>query len=248
MRTTHKPRADALLNELATLYMEKKPFLGHYAWHWEEERWHEMLVCALVSAGASPEQARSAVRIFDQLKMADPGSMARADEGMTQNVLARQGLDHKQVNLAVQTLTQTAKTCMDSWAGKPHLFLREMSKRWVITLSESFGRFGMSHGRAELLSTLWLQNVCNAPLLASNLPAVRAFCKDAGTTVGELIEAADSVGLNVAILDELLLMRLEHSDRPAVRMKTGRQKKVGRSRPTSRRARGGEAAAQSRRP
>ena len=212
---TEQTRAESLLIDLAALYMEGNPFLGHYAWHWEEERWHEMLVCALVSSGATPEQARSAVHIFNEFQMADPISIAEANEDDTQlirKVLVRLGLPDNHADAAVSVLNQTAKTCLVQWSGKPQLFLREMAQRCVEALTAHFVACGMGATQAEMLSTLWLQNVSNAPILASKSAAVMAFCKEAGIDARELIEAADTVGLNVAILDELMLMRQQQPD------------------------------------
>jgi hypothetical protein len=138
--------------------------------------------------------------------------------------LGRLGLTRTRAEAAVQVLSQTANACLVNWAGKPQLFLREMAEQWVAALAKRFHASGMSNARAKRLSTLWLQNVSNAPILASDSPAVKAFCREAGIDASELIEAADTIGLNVAILDELMLMRHQQIDGPINRSERAKSK------------------------
>jgi hypothetical protein len=211
-------QVDALLENLATLYLDGNPYLGHYAWPWEEDRYLEMLVCALISTGISPEQSRAIVHILNELQIAGPRSLSESEDEAVQvirQVLRRMGLTPDQVGASSRALHQTAATCIADWDGKPHVFLRREAERGVKTLAERFVASGMQATQAEALSTLWLQNVCNAPVLAVRGKAVMEYCKEIGIDASQLVKAADHVGLNVAIIDELLLMRQQETDSAA---------------------------------
>jgi hypothetical protein len=205
-------RAEGLLTQLAELYMEGNPYLGHYAWHWEEERWHELLVCALISAGFAPDLARSVIHILTPLGLSTPAVLANADKGAVRtirDVLSRIGIADESATAALRALQQTAHVCVAEWNGRPQMLLRQMAEQWAQTLTKQLHDSGMDADMARTLSVLWLQNVANAPLLASTSSAVKEFCRDAGIDEHDLIAAADHVGLNVAILDELMLLRQE---------------------------------------
>jgi hypothetical protein len=111
--------------------------------------------------------------------------------------------------VALRTIRQTAEVCMKQWGGKPQVFLRHIAEAWANDLTDKLNRAGMAKSMAHTLSVLWLQNVVSAPLLAGRSPAVQAFCRNEGVTEQELVEAADHVGLNIAVLDEILAMHHE---------------------------------------
>ncbi len=202
-------RAEELLVHLAKLYIDGNDFTGHYAWRWEEERWHELLVCALVSSGAHPSAARSAIEILKQLHLDGARALCEGDSETTsqiQGIFARLGLDER---AALNCLQQVAQVCMKQWGGLPQVFLRKMGEEAASALTTQLSASGMKSDTAHTLAVLWLQNVCNAPLLASNSPSVQAFCREVAIDHSELIRAADHVGLNVAIIDELIALRDE---------------------------------------
>src|SRR5712692_4382926 len=152
------------------LYIDGNDFTGHYAWRWEEERWHELLVCALVSSGAHPSAARSAIEILKQLHLDGARALCEGDSETTsqiQGIFARLGLDER---AALNCLQQVAQVCMKQWGGLPQVFLRKMGEEAASALTTQLSASGMKSDTAHTLAVLWLQNVCNAPLLASNSP------------------------------------------------------------------------------
>jgi hypothetical protein len=65
---------------------------------------------------------------------------------------------------------------------------------------------GISDDETRRIFTFWLQKVMNIPVLLL-APEVSEFCKKHEISAAELIEAADNLDLNVAILDELLKLQ-----------------------------------------
>ncbi len=223
-------RTEELLAHLAKLYVDGNDFTGHYAWRWEEERYHELLVCALVSSGAQPSTARSAIDILKQLHLDGGATLCEGDAETTAQILsifARLGLDER---AALKCLQQVAQVCVKQWDGMPQVFLRKMGEEAVGALTTHLSAAGMKSSTAHTIAVLWLQNVCNVPLLASNSPSVQTFCREIAIDHTDLVRAADCVGLNVAIIDELIALRdeaREHSG--ATRSSKRSTKKMAKS-------------------
>ena len=65
---------------------------------------------------------------------------------------------------------------------------------------------GIQDRSAAKTAVLWLQNVANAPILLPEDQYVQDFCKDHRLSEQELVDTADRLGLNVAVLDDLLAL------------------------------------------
>jgi hypothetical protein len=208
-RSKVRLRRDDLLKRLAALYIEAEPYLGHYAWHWETERWHEMIVCALVSSGCTPELARESVQVMKHMQLDTPETLVALSEENTtlvKYVFTRSGMSVEQSEQSIQAIGMAAAVCAKRWKGKPQIFLRKMTQMAANELAGDLRSEGMNQELANNLAVLWLQNVVSAPLLADSSPVIKAFCLSEGATHRELIDAMDHVGLNAAVLDEVLTL------------------------------------------
>lgn len=234
MKHSHKVLGNSeILERLATLYVEAEPYLGHYAWPWEEERWHEMIVCAIISAGCSPELARLSLQVLTHMQLDSPAALNQlTDRNVTtiKEVFAHSGMSAQEVDRSIAALRVAAALCMKRWGGKPQVFLRKIADSAAKDLTRELQSEGMTPSDADTLATLWLQNVISAPLLAVSSAGVKDFCLSEGITPGQLLDAADHVGLNVAVLDEVLAL---HHDARTANGATAEKSKINRHAPPS---------------
>ena len=162
--------------------------------------------------GWPPMLARSAVQIMNQLGVADPHFVAdgnaEPNERTIADILARLGGPAELcLSTALLSLRQVAQLCCSSWEGKPQRFLRKIADHWALDLAAEFERSGMAAEQADALSVLWLQNVTNAPILSSQSAGFRRFIASHAVSEDDVLDAADQIGINVAVLDELMHLR-----------------------------------------
>lgn len=206
------PNREQLEDVLITLYQKRRPDLPVYPWEHEAERWGEMVKCMLVAAGLEPRVARIASETFGRLEIDSPEALASADQDrqtFLQHALTSLGADSETSRRAVLAIVAFARVAQKSWGGHVQVFLREQGRRTAETLSSLFEDQGINPRMAKKAAVLWLQNVANAPLLLDDDPYVMEFCARNKTNLMELIEAADKLDLNVAVLDDLLAVDAE---------------------------------------
>ena len=203
--------------------------LEQHHWLWETSRWHELVFCLLLRLG-QPELeiglARSLVNMLaalEMLRVETLAGLALADEGpnFTQpdlilmvRLLERAGLNPEKARVAVTTLCQAALGLQQQHGGKVQRYLRHYGQHMLDELGEHFFLSQMRNEDVRYAFTHWLQNVLNMPLPISD-PAVGEFCKEQGVTVDELVQAADELDLNLALLDDLIVETNKLELRPA---------------------------------
>jgi hypothetical protein len=74
----------------------------------------------------------------------------------------------------------------------------------VRELQSALKNIGVSSDTAAKIAVLWLQNVADLPILLPGDIYIQSFCEDHKLSPRKLIEAADRLGLNVGLLDDLL--------------------------------------------
>ena len=86
---------------------------------------------------------------------------------------------------------------------------------------------GVGEKESRKTAVLWLQNVANIPILLPEDDHIRDFCKKHKITKEELVDSADRLDLNVAVLDDLLALEASagESSRPTPRQKRAKAAK-----------------------
>jgi hypothetical protein len=74
----------------------------------------------------------------------------------------------------------------------------------------SFSKLG--HNAERRILTRWLQNALEMPIPLSN-NEVQSFCKKYKCTVQQLVDAADTLDINVAIVDDLIKLHMLQGNR-----------------------------------
>ena len=206
--TTH----DKLEAALVQLYEEKRGSLDSYPWELEEARWDEFVLSMLIGLGIDAGLARRAVQILSSLELSSVDALAdKEQEQLVRGILEQIGVPEATSTRTVNLLQAAAVTTRKRWGGHIQCFLREQGLRMAKDLAAVLQQAGLQEAPAMRAATLWLQNVANLPILLSGDPHIRRFCAQNGVSEEELLESADRLGLNVAVLDDLLTVAAQAS-------------------------------------
>jgi len=192
---------------LIKLYHEHRPSLTAYPWEWEEDRWAELIKCSTVAMGLSPNAAAVLVEVLSRLQLASVSDLADADDATLQLISAivtRIGGDPAITANVANALRSLARGIRSEWDGHIQRFLRRHNLAMIEELASHLHGFGLERPTAVRAATLWLQNVSNAPVLMDD-ERVRKFRERFNVSKEDLIEEADKLGVNLAVLEDLLV-------------------------------------------
>jgi hypothetical protein len=210
--------AATLREHLARLVAYYADELAEAEWSSETERWHELILALLHRCDPELDfgRVRLAGEVLAQLGACDARELARLDsEGGEQQIVLRRVLRHHgfsdaATDRAVAVLARAGRAVSEHWDGKLQLFLSEHGERMVAALTERFAGAELADEELRYALVLWLQNTLNLPLSLDH-PAVVDVRQRFGASSGDLMAAADELGLNVAIVDDLIVLG-EHDD------------------------------------
>jgi hypothetical protein len=216
-----RPQLEAL-EDLREFILERWQADGaspeQYPWIWEGARWQELAFCLIARLGApdlDADAARSAAEMLSRLGLlriealaalaAEGGEADRShpDAAFMVQLLERVGAAPERAQAIVTTLAQAGWGLEEHHGGKVQRYLRRYGEAILRELGETFSFSRMSDEDVRYAFTHWLQNVLNMPLPMSD-PNVRRLCQERGITVEALVEVADGLDLNLALLDDIL--------------------------------------------
>jgi hypothetical protein len=190
--------------------------LGVYEWASETSRWNELVaVLASEVCDRSKDDMMELTKYLADLGHLDIPKLAEIDvrgnkidreneeAGKIIDAFKRKDLSEEQALKVLLPLCQIAKKLSSDFGGKIQLCLRSYGETMLREALALFPLQGISEDEARLIFTAWLQKVTNMPLLLL-APEVSEFCRKHEISIAELIEAADNIDMNVAIVDELL--------------------------------------------
>jgi hypothetical protein len=216
-KPTNVHKAEYLLK--AMLFdTEKAAQLSAYAWASESSRWNE-LVTILASQGCDlpDEDLRELTKYLSDLGHLDIQRLAGirlvgdqvdpSDEEARKivQVFKRKKVPEKQALQILLQLCQMAASLVSNFGGKIQIYLRSSGEAMLKQAPKLFPLQGISSAATRRIFARWFQKVMNMPVLLQDA-AVSNFCKKNDISVAELVEAADNINLNLAIVDELLAL------------------------------------------
>lgn len=194
--------------------MESQP------WAMEEERWAELVFSVIAELTDLPEDAIRecveellAIGLLSISQLARPNidkagaayhrrvAQAIEDAGVSQDVSV-------QVTQAVHEIAVGLQTHFDGYLQR---YLRHYGEMMLADLEKWFEIKAITNAEVQNAFCYWLQNALLMPLSNIDGP-VKAFCEDLAASPAELIEAADQLGANLSLLDDLLLLRWKAAD------------------------------------
>ncbi len=202
--------------ELRRLAIRHAQTLANFPWPLARDRYLELVFALLTRVTTIPEAAvRQVVEDLDALDLLDVDTLAVAREDPADpdpaattarrihGVLVERGWSDEDARRGVRVGCQLARSLSDRHAGDVQHYVRSYADRM---LDESMSNFNVDAlSEAELRAGLayWLQDVFNMPVHL-NSANTEAFCRKVNATDEQVIAAAERVGIDVAVLDDIL--------------------------------------------
>jgi hypothetical protein len=189
---------------------------GH-VWASEGDRWAELVFALLTCVTSVPHPVVRA--LADQLNDAgllEVGALAEIQQakgqGAPPDVHARSiveclqegGFAQEEARRGLEAMCEAALSLQQHFDGKVQRYLRRYGEQMIGELDGFFHFTTLDADAVRAAFSYWLQNVLNMPL-----PLVDERVTEARQRVGlrldELVEAADELGINVALVDDVVL-------------------------------------------
>jgi hypothetical protein len=214
-----KPERVAVLEgRIREIYEEYRHLLPtEYKWEDESGRWTELVYC--IFAELTEHSYRDARRLANSLAdlnlldVEDLAGIPIMDDGMVNpdnsrirtitDILEANGVAEDDVKKSLSAICKVAQAIQDNYDGKIQKFLRKYGHEIVNEFDSHVSFSEVDKGTQSRILVKWIQNTLCMPLAFSNVYTAR-FCERKGASYWELAEAADNLGINGAMLDDLL--------------------------------------------
>ena len=217
-KETRLEKVAALETLIRDIYKEYRHLLpADYRWEDESSRWTELVYC--IFAELTKHSYRDARRLANNiadlnlLAVEDLAGIPIMDDGMVNpdnsrvrtitDILKSNGVSEDEINRSLSAICKVAQAIQENYDGKVQKFLRKYGRDIVNEFDSHVSFSEVSRGTQSRILVKWIQNTLAMPLAFSNVYTVR-FCENEDVTYWELAEAADNIGINAAVLDDLL--------------------------------------------
>lgn len=197
---------------LYDLIEEYQPSFEKYQWPRESMRWKELVFCILETL-SSREIAEKAVNALSELdlvnieKLSPKHGSARKTSllkhELIQDILQEAGFESGTAKQALNALVEIAEIVQTKYGGKVQRLLRKEGEQMIRNITSFFTFHTLEEQLTRRIIIKWLQDVLNLPIYRET-EGSKAFLVETNTTVAELVDAADDLDINIAIVDDLL--------------------------------------------
>jgi hypothetical protein len=198
---------------ISALYDAGTQHLADYPWEFESDRWAEFVCCALVVGhGLPPAAVKESVHSLVRLKLLSVKGLATSsakERTFIAHVFNKHGCEMPVAVQICSTIVAIARAVQDKWDGHLQRLLRAHGEKMSSDLQTMLSATGIGEKESKKIAVLWLQNVANIPILLPEDPHVEQFCHDHGIAHAALVDAADRLDLNVAVLDDLMALEAQ---------------------------------------
>lgn len=211
------------LRKLITRYSD---FFAYHQWPSEHERWVELIFALVTRISKKPEsEIRYIVEELDDIGLLDIEELSnvqkagndidfnspfakRVFESLLESRLigdgsTMSGFTREESKSSLLVISEAAKSLTENSDGKIQKYLRKYGQQMVDEFSDSFSFSGIDKKDLENAITYWLQNVLNMPIHLKT-ESIDTFCKDHQISNEELVNVADSLDINIALLDDMI--------------------------------------------
>jgi len=217
-KDTEPERVAVLEDRIKEVYAEYRHLLPtDYKWEDESTRWTELVYC--IFAELTEHSYRDARRLangiadLNLLEVKDLAGIPIMDDGMVNpdnsrirtitDILKTNGITEDDIRKSLSAICKVAQAISENYDGKIQKFFRKYGQEIVDEFDSHVSFAEVSKGTQSRILVKWIQNTLCMPLAFSNVYTVR-FCEKEGANHWELAEAADNLGINGAMLDDLL--------------------------------------------
>jgi len=206
----HKATSEAAFELRNALLVEAVETTFAEAWLWEVDRWKELVFALLSRIVSIPEDdVRELTERLLDLELLDVGELAKLSKEVDEpighrltNVMAEWGVAGEEARIAVTTIAEAARGLSDHYGGKIQRYLRHYGELMLDELGGTFTFTAIKSDAVGEAFTYWLQNVLDMPVSLVD-ESVRGFCDGKGFSPVDLIEAADEIDMNLALVDDV---------------------------------------------
>jgi hypothetical protein len=208
-------------DQLRSFVMEQWPAyasqLNRFQWPRETERWHELVFCVVLRIGhpiVEADVARRVVNIMVDLNLLDIDTLASSiakggkpdkknpDVDLMHNIMKRAGIGDQKASNIIETTCRIASVLKKQYGGKIQKYLRTYGEKMLDETGSQFNLENLRMADVRYIFSLWLQNVLNMPILLSE-PALDDICTAFHANLDDLVNVADELDLNLALLDDM---------------------------------------------
>lgn len=217
-KDTKPERVAALEVHIGNIYAQYRHLLpADYRWEDEHSRWNELVYC--IFAELTDHSYRDARSLSDKifglnlLELDDLADVQIMEDGKVDpnnprirtvsEILSINGIEQSDIDKSLSAICKVAQSIQENYDGKIQKFLRKYGEEIVNEFDSHVSFSEVDRGTQSRILVKWIQNTLAMPLAFSNIYTVK-FCQKQGVTYVELAEAADNIGLNGSVLDDLL--------------------------------------------
>jgi len=207
--------AEQLLVEVLSV-LEDDLAIKH-PWMWEGNRWKELVFALLTRVAPLPEQdTRATVEQMNRSGLLDisllasiagaSGSHPEQSSPQARQIresLRATGFSMAEAERALTAMCEAAHGLQEHFGGKVQRYLRDYGELMLLDLGRVFQFSTLSEADAADAFTYWFQNVLSLPLSLIDTD-LKAFADQRGLDPHLMIQAADNMDLNLALLDDLV--------------------------------------------
>lgn len=185
--------------------------LHGYAWSNEDDRWKEFVFCIVNQCQKlDPAFIRACLNMLQDLNLLEVNTLADLNQNDEERIVIyylfkKHGFSEENAEKAVKIIIDVSKIIQNQYNGKIQKYLRIQGEKMVDELSEKFSEIPLENAQIRFAMSHWLQNVISAPISLKN-DAMTEFCEKNATNEEEILQAADKLNLNMALVDDLLDM------------------------------------------
>jgi len=196
---------------------------AQYLWPWEERRWHELLFCLFFAQACPPLESATVREVIDslaELSMLEVSELAETAHNWKKEgtytpyqqtlsfLVQEQGLEKEQTRSVLQSFAEAAAAIQEQYGGKVQRYFRQYGEQMLAEAVKTFQLSELPEDKQHRAFTHWLQNTLNMPLSLRE-PVVEMLCEDFDLTYQDLQDTADELGLNLALMDDIIANALQ---------------------------------------
>ena len=200
----------SLAMRLQELFERYEFDFADFPWVSETDRLAELIFCILnqCSTLAADETRRLVGQLADlgllqSDKLAELGNPENQVRSVFGYVLNQGGFSDEETESATVSLAKVGEVIQRDYDGKIQRYLRRHAEAIRDELAQTFGTEALAEPKLQYAITHWLQNAFSLPISLQSEAEIE-FCRQEGVVIEELYLAADQLGINVAIVDDIL--------------------------------------------
>jgi hypothetical protein len=215
-----------LLHKIALNYGAE--LISEHPWIFESAKWRELVFSIIAQHDAEHEpiphsELNDLTLRMEALGLIEPVDLAELEisnapttsqssplERRIVGILEESGFSGYAAHNKLRNICAMALFLQQSYDGKIQRYLRDAGERMLNDVLDKVDGQSRDKEHLALALTFWMQNVLNLPLLFCDTKVLR-FCRENGIDKNELVDAADSLDLSVACLDDIF--QLYYADR-----------------------------------